>query len=72
MATDNEYENGALTMDSAVKCAKLMFEAYNNDGPNKGKTWDGKPVPPWSECGPSVQHKWIAAAYAADRYLVGE
>ena len=45
--------------------AKHMFEAYNLAGPNPGKTWDGKDVPPWEKCGEQVQGKWMAAARRA-------
>ena len=49
--------------------AKQMFDAYNAQGPNPGKTWDGKEVPPWEKVGPQVQGKWIAAARAALEYI---
>tara|TARA_Y100000310_G_scaffold127207_1_gene126250 strand:- start:865 stop:1392 length:528 start_codon:yes stop_codon:yes gene_type:complete len=39
------------------------FEAYNES--KGGKTWDGKPIPPWSEVGGEVQAGWAAAANAA-------
>lgn len=42
--------------------AKEMFAAYNREGPNPGKTWDGKDVPAWEACGSQVQGKWKAAA----------
>jgi hypothetical protein len=45
--------------------AKVMFAAYNAAGPNPGKTWNGKDVPPWEKCGEQVQTKWTAAAEAA-------
>lgn len=45
--------------------AKRMFDAYNAQGPNPGKTYDGKSVPPWESLGDQVQGKWIAAARKA-------
>lgn len=41
--------------------ARAAFNSYNRNGPNPFKTFDGRPVPPWEEIGPSVQGKWIAA-----------
>lgn len=49
--------------------AKQMFDAYNAEGPNPGKTWDGRDVPPFGECGEQVQGKWKAAARCAIRAL---
>lgn len=51
--------------------AEQMFRAYNAQGPNPGKTWDGKDVPPFSECGQQVQGKWLAAARLARALLLG-
>jgi hypothetical protein len=45
--------------------AKKMFNAYNAQGPNPNKTYDGKDVPPWEALGPQVQGKWMAAAEAS-------
>lgn len=42
--------------------AKKMFDAYNAQGPNPNKTWDGKDVPPWESLNDQVRGKWIAAA----------
>lgn len=49
-------------MESMEDRAVRMFNAYNAAGPNPGKTYDGRDVPPWEECGPQVQTKWLAAA----------
>lgn len=54
-------------MNAEERIAREMFAAYNAQGPNPGKTWDGKDVPPWERCGEQVQGKWIAAARAALR-----
>lgn len=51
--------------EAETQWAKLMFEAYNHEGPNPGKTWDGRDVPPWDKCGDQVQAKWRAAARKA-------
>jgi hypothetical protein len=34
-----------------------------------GKTWDGKPCPPWSELGTEVRRHWAIAAWAIRRDL---
>ena len=44
--------------------AREAFGAYNAAGPNPGKTWDGRDVPPWEDCGDQVRAKWRAAARA--------
>lgn len=44
--------------------AREAFNAYNAAGPNPGKTWDGKDVPAWQDCGDQVRAKWRAAARA--------
>lgn len=46
--------------------AEALFDAYNAQGPNPGKTWDGKPVPAFADCGDQVRGKWLAAAREAD------
>lgn len=48
--------------------AQSMFVAYNAAA--GGLTWDGKPIPPWSDVGPKVKANWIAAARRA-RELLG-
>lgn len=45
--------------------ARRMFEAYNAQGPNPWKTWDGKDVPRWPELTDQVREKWFAAARSA-------
>lgn len=42
--------------------ARKMFEAYNAEGPNPWKTYDGKDVPKWDNLNDQVRAKWIAAA----------
>lgn len=42
--------------------ARGMFDAYNAQGPNPGKTHDGRSVPAWHELGDQVRGKWVAAA----------
>lgn len=44
--------------------AKKAFAAYNAEGPNPNKTWDGKDVPPWEGLNDQVRGKWLAAAKA--------
>lgn len=48
--------------------AQSMFVAYNAQA--GGLTYDGKPIPPWSDVGPKVKANWIAAARRA-RELLG-
>lgn len=52
-------------MDFLDQAAKEMFDAYNRAGPNPGKTFDGRDVPPFEQCGEQVQGKWKAAALKA-------
>lgn len=47
------------------RVARTMFEAYNGQGPNPWKTFDGRDVPQWKELGEQVRAKWLAAAEAA-------
>lgn len=62
---------------SLTAITKGAFDAYNGGGPpdRANLTHDGKPVPPFTATGPSVQHKWTCAtAHAAcsgARYIVG-
>lgn len=44
---------------------QVAFEAYNSA--KGGVTYDGKPIPPWSEVGEAVQAAWEAAAVATVR-----
>ncbi len=50
-------------METEIELASRMFAAYNDSA--GGKTWDGRPIPPWSECGEKVQSHWRAAARCA-------
>jgi hypothetical protein len=52
-------------MSDEARLARKMFEAYNAQGPNPNKTWDGKDVPAWEDLGEQVRGKWMAAARAA-------
>lgn len=46
---------------------QIAFEAYNES--KGGKTYDGKPIPPWGEVGDEVRKAWDAAADAViDEY----
>lgn len=49
---------------AAYEAGRRAFDAYNAQGPNPGKTFDGREVPPFEKVGPQVQAKWIAAARA--------
>lgn len=59
MASEAQNQGGWKPVEQR---AKEMFEAYNAQGPNPWKTWNGGDVPSWDECGEQVQAKWIAAA----------
>lgn len=48
-----------------TQLAERMFNAYNAQGPNPGKTWDGKDVPAWAALNDQVRGKWVAAAVEA-------
>lgn len=59
--------------------AEAMFDAYNEQEPNRWQTFDGRRVPDWDELNEQVRGKWIAAAKCAlgliegtDGTLVGE
>lgn len=54
---------------SSMALAAEMFNAYNAQGPNPGKTWDGRDVPAFEACGDQVQGKWCAAAAKAMEVL---
>jgi len=41
---------------------QIAFEAYNEA--KGGLTWDGKPIPPWSDVGDAVRDGWDSAARA--------
>lgn len=53
-----------------ARMAERMFDAYNREA--GGKTWDGKPIPPWSEVGDRVRNNWLAAAIAATEFATAE
>jgi hypothetical protein len=59
-------------MPTALELAKLLFNAYNEHGLHPWKTFDGRDVPRWDELNDAVRGKWIAAAIAADRWLMNE
>ncbi len=62
-AIARQPENQAPT-EAVDSKARRMFAAYNAEGPNPNKTWDGKDVPPWEGLNDQVRGKWIAAAKA--------
>jgi len=54
-----------------VKCpGQVAFEAYNEN--RGGRTWDGKPTPPWTDLTPGVREGWQAAALAVRSELLRE
>lgn len=54
-------------MDQLTQLAVQMFNAYNEQGPNPWKTFDGRDVPKWDELNDQVRAKWLAAAEASLR-----
>lgn len=52
------------------KLCQTAFAAYNERA--GGKTFDGRVIPPWSECGPKVRNNWRAAIAAVYNSLNGE
>lgn len=58
-----------MTDLSEESVAKMLFNAYNEQGPNPWKTFDGRDVPRWDQLGPQVSAKWVAVARSAIRYL---
>jgi hypothetical protein len=53
----------------AIELARAMFDAYNEQGPNPWKTFDGRDVPRWDELNDQVRSKWEAAAQKAIAWL---
>lgn len=53
---------------------QIAFEAYNES--KGGKTYDGKPIPPWGtltdETGLAVRRAWEAAAQAVEAEVTSE
>ncbi len=45
--------------------AERLFNAYNEQGPNPWKTFDGRDVPRWEALNDQVRAKWTAAALVA-------
>lgn len=45
--------------------ARVFFNAYNDQGPNPWKTFDGRIVPPWDRLSDQVRAKWTAVATSA-------
>jgi len=52
-----------ITQERIEALASMGFEAYSKNA--GGKTWDGKPIPPWSEVSNTPQgESWRKAALA--------
>lgn len=49
----------------AIALARLLFDTYNETGPNPWLTFDGRAVPVWSDLSDQVRAKWTAAAEKA-------
>lgn len=53
-----------------AELARRMFDAYNAQGPNPWKTFDGRDVPRWDALSDQVRAKWTAAAAEAMQTLI--
>lgn len=53
-----------------LELAQDLFNAYNSAEPNPWKTFDGRPVPTWTQLNDQVQAKWYAVALAATKRAV--
>lgn len=51
--------------DELEKVAIKFFNAYNEQGPNPWKTFDGRDVPRWEQLNDQVRAKWRAVAQCA-------
>lgn len=54
-----------VVQQTAEVLARGMFAAYNEQGPNPWKTFDGRDVPGWGALNDQVRAKWLAAAQYA-------
>ena len=50
---------------------QVNFEGYDNHGPSAGKTFDGRPVPPWGELSDVTRKRWEAGAQRVVRERFG-
>jgi hypothetical protein len=48
-----------------MELGEALFNAYNDQGPNPWKTFDGRDVPRWPDLSDQVRAKWRAVARAA-------
>lgn len=65
-------EGSPLPENRYMELGRIAFEAYNTA--KGGKTFDGRPIPPWSEVmekSPDVCDAWMAAASAVRAALKG-
>lgn len=52
-------------MSLTIERAERLFNAYNEQGPNPWKTFDGRDVPRWDGLNDQVRAKWVAVAVAS-------
>jgi hypothetical protein len=52
-----------------LQVAEALFNAYNDQGPNPWRAFNGGVVPPFADCGDQVRGKWLAVARAAKAAL---
>lgn len=53
------------TTAAGEKLAEHLFITYNGSGARRWETFDGRPVPQWSDLSPDVRLKWTNAAVEA-------
>lgn len=49
-------------MGDDLTLGKIAFDAYSES--TGGKTYNDRPIPPWSDISPHIQQAWQAAALA--------
>jgi hypothetical protein len=60
-----ELDDAQRMYERTQNLARILFNAYNDQGPNPWKTFDGRDVPRWPEVNDQVRGKWMAAAAEA-------
>lgn len=56
-------------MTDIEKVAIQFFNAYNDQGPNPWKTFNGMDVPKWAQLNDQVRAKWMAVVECAVRLV---
>lgn len=56
-------------MGDDLTLGKIAFDAYSES--TGGKTYNDRPIPPWSDISPHIQQAWQAAALAVVEWVNG-